>query len=90
MKFGLWKIYKDECKFANIEWFLYKWFGIKRKYPCGRGRKNKMMCCALKPTKENSMIINNGNIHEIRCKVCGQSHMSSNTFIESIDDMWEF
>lgn len=55
----------NEYKFAEFEWLLYKWFGIKRKYPCGRGRKDKMMCCSLRPTKENSVIINKGKIHAI-------------------------
>lgn len=90
MNIGLWKIKRNESAFAKIEWLLYKWLGIKRKYPCGRGKKDKMMCCMLRPTKENSIIINEGRTHEIRCKVCGQAHMTSSAFIKSIDEMWEF
>lgn len=90
MNICLWKVQKDEYKFAKIEWLLYKWFAIKRRYPCGRDKSSSYLCCALRPTEENSIIINEGNTHEIRCKVCGSAHMTSSDFIKSIDELWEF
>ena len=88
MKIGLWKIYRNERSFAKISWFIYKYFNIKRKIPCGQLKRNKMMYCALFPSKENSVVINDGNTHEIRCKVCGSIHMMSSSYIdpENTDD----
>lgn len=89
MNVEIWKIQRDEHKFAEIEWLLYKWLGIKRKYPCGRGKGDSYLCCSLIPNEENSIIVNEGNTHEIRCKVCGNVHMMSSNFIKSIDEMWD-
>lgn len=91
MKFGLWQITitKNETLFAKLEWLLFKWFGIRRKYPCGRNKKSKYLCCSLVPNEQNSVIINEGKIHEIRCKVCGSVHMISNKQIYSVKNFWD-
>lgn len=90
MKIGLWDIKKNESSFAKVEWLLFKWFGIRRKYPCGRDKKTNYLCCSLAPDEENSVIINEGKLHEVRCKVCGELHMSSSTTINDLDELWEF
>lgn len=89
MEIGLCKIYRNERAFAKVSWFLYKYFKIKREIPCGQSKKNKMMYCALFPNKENSVVINDGNTHEVRCKVCGSLHLMSSYYINPNDpDDW--
>jgi hypothetical protein len=89
MKLLLWNVYLSKPSVANIQWILYKWFGLKRNIPCGRTRKDDYLCCELMPTRNNSFIINDGDTHEIRCKVCGSLHMNSNRYISDkcLDDM---
>lgn len=87
MKILYWRISKDRQRIAKLHWFLYKIFGIKRTTPCGFSKKEKNGYCALDGNRENSVIINEGNIHEVRCKVCGRLHMSSSDYIE--DDYFE-
>lgn len=87
MKFLFWKISKDHMRIAKFHWFLYKLFGIKRITPCGFSKKDKNSYCALFNTRENSVIINEGDTHEIRCKVCGRTHMISSEYIK--DDYFE-
>ncbi|HPE08138.1 MAG TPA: hypothetical protein PLT28_00200 [Saprospiraceae bacterium] len=86
MKFLFWKIFRDEYAIAHVEWLLYKWFGIKRTIPCGRNKKDAYLCCCLTPSLANSIIVNDGNKHEIQCKVCGSTHISANYYIKNIDD----
>ena len=33
------KFYRNNRWFANLEWYLFKYFHIKRKIPCGRTKK---------------------------------------------------
>lgn len=87
MKIGFWKIYRDISACAKIDWYLYKLFGLKRKIPCGQTKKNAFMYCGLMPNKENSIVINEGNTHEVRCKVCGSVHIMSNHCINPDSDM---
>ena len=75
------KVYRNNQFYANLSWLLYKYFHIKRTLPCGRTSKDSYLCCELDPAKENSIVINNGETHEIRCKVCGSTHMMSNQYI---------
>lgn len=90
MRIGLWEIYRDVSVRAKFDWYLYKLFGLKRKTPCGQTKKNVFMCCGLIPNKENSIVINEGNTHEIRCKVCDSIHITSNHYIDPDNDMTWF
>lgn len=87
MKIGLWNVSRDISSFAKLQWFLYKHFGLKRKIPCGQTKKNKHMYCGLMPNKENSIVINEGDIHEVRCKVCGSLRIMSSSYINPNDSM---
>lgn len=71
---------------------LYKYFGIKRKHPGGRGKKDDYMSCCLPMKLENSIVINEGKIHKVVCKVCGTTHMDSNCYIDPNDvkGWWAF
>lgn len=89
MKFLFWNIYLNKPAVANMQWLLFKWFGIHRNIPCGRNKKDSYLCCSLLPTKENSIVINEGDRHEVICRVCGSVHMSSNRYIDEEDIMME-
>lgn len=82
MKVLLWEIKRESYRCAKVSWFLYKYFGIKRKHPCGRSKKDDYMCCCLPMNLENSTVINEGKIHKVVCKVCGTTHMDSNCYID--------
>lgn len=92
MRFLFWKISRDHTRMAKLHWFLYKTFGIKRTIPCGFSKKDKNGYCALFNTRDNSIIINEGNTHEVRCKVCGRAHMISSRYIKDsyFDDPFEW
>lgn len=79
------KIYRNNEFFANLQWLLYKYLHIKRTIPCGRTKRDSYLCCELYATRENSLIINEGDTHEIRCKVCGSCHMGSSQYINADD-----
>lgn len=81
-------ITRDEFFWAKIDWYLYKYLKIKRKIPCGRTRKTQHYCCCLIPNEKNSYI--SKDRHEIKCKVCGNSHMFSSGIIKNINKIWEF
>lgn len=81
MKVLFWTINRNDYAWAKLHWFLYKHFFIRRKIPCGRTEKNKHYCCCLTPNRENSIVYNKGNVHEVRCKVCGSVHMTSSEYI---------
>ena len=51
---------------VELAWFLYRVFGKKRKWNCGRGWSNRYTGC-LQPWDMNRYYIKNGHIH---CKVC--------------------
>lgn len=87
MKVGPIIIYSNPEFFAKISWYLYKFFKIKRKYPCGRKKITSCLNCELEPTVKNSYIeISDDGEFNLRCKVCGSSHMSS-TYHEGINNI---
>lgn len=90
MNFLLWRIDVIPERIAKIQRLLYRFFGIKRKYPCGRNKETSYLCCMLHPNSENSIVINDEGTHEIRCRVCGSIHMMSNEYIDpdGLDDDW--
>ena len=83
MKVGAIEIYRNAEFFAKVEWMLYKIFKIKRSMPCGRTRKENYLCCELTPTVKNSYVEFDDYGFEIKCKVCGNSHMMS-TYREDV------
>lgn len=74
---------------AKMHFALYKLFGVKREIPCGRTLQTARFGCALIPNEENAYVVNDGDTHEIRCRVCGSVQMASIYPIESVQDFFE-
>ncbi|AXF52417.1 MAG: hypothetical protein [Caudoviricetes sp.] len=74
---------------ANWHWLMYKYFGVKRKIPCGRTRKTKVLCCMLRPNAENSYIEITEKGEALKCEVCGGTHIVSSDPID-INNLWGF
>lgn len=87
MKIGAVEIYKNRLFFAKIDWILYKIFRIKRTTPCGRTRKDRYLCCELIPTVKNSYVEFDDCGFEIKCKVCGSSHLGTNFYKDNIHNI---
>lgn len=74
---------------VEIEWLLYKWFGIKRKIPCGRKKGEKCLCCRQPFITERNYLTNDGK--EWRCKVCNSRRIISNCKLPNrIEDALNF
>ena len=74
---------------VEIEWLLYKWFGIKRKIPCGRKKGEKCLCCQQPFVTERCYQTNDGK--EWHCKVCNHKRISSNCRLpDKIEDALNF
>ncbi len=80
------KIYLNESFFANIEWYLYKYFHITRKYPCGI-KKNKYNYCHQPLVKERVYLSKDKT--ECFCKVCGERKVLANYELD-INNLWSF
>lgn len=73
---------------VEIEWLLYKWFGIKRNIPCGRKKGEKCLCCRQPFITERNYLTNDGK--EWRCKVCNSRRIISNCKLpDRIEDTWK-
>ena len=74
---------------VEIEWLLYKWFGIKRNIPCGRRKGEKCLCCRQPFITERNYLTNDGK--EWRCKVCNNRRIISNCKLpDRIEDAWKY
>lgn len=74
---------------VEIEWLLYKWFGIKRKIPCGRKKGENYLCCRQPFVTERSYLTNDNK--EWRCKVCNCRRIVSNYKLpDRIEDALNF
>ncbi len=69
------KFYRNDRWFANLEWYLFKYFHIKRKIPCGRTKKNDFLCC--RQPFDIKRVYFNKDRTECRCKVCDKIRMLS-------------
>lgn len=73
---------------VEIEWLLYKWFGIKRKYPCGRKKGENYLCCQQPWIAERYYLTEDKK--EWHCKVCDRcAVMSSYEMSENFDEVWD-
>lgn len=87
MKFLLWEITIEPYRLAKIQWILFKLFGIKlKKNPCGHTKSAYGYFCHQPFKMKYCDVINEGKRHEVICKCCGHSHMSSNTYIDPYND----
>lgn len=89
MKFLLWKIQLDECRYAKFQWLLFKLFGKRPKAPCGHTKNAVGYYCHLPMNVKYCDIINDRERHEVVCKCCGEIHMLSSSYIDPNDeDSW--
>ena len=72
---------RNEKFFAKIEWFLYKYFNIKRTIPCGQTKENKYLYCA-QPIDYEHCYYSKEDKTEIRCKCCDKVKIMSNRPID--------
>lgn len=79
------KIQRNPYFFANVQWILFKLFGIKRTYPCGRSKKESYLCCCQPYKNIAKKVYLSEDKKSIICKVCGSIIMLSNEPIESIE-----
>lgn len=87
MKFLLFDIKIEPYRLAKIQWALFKLFGIKpKKYPCGHTKTAKCYYCHQPFDLKHCEVINKERTHEVVCKCCGHTHMSSSNYIDPYDD----
>lgn len=87
MKFLLWKVTIEPYRLAKIQWILFKLFGIKpKKNPCGHTKSTTGYFCHQPLNLKYCDIINEENRHEVICKCCGHTHMSSSDYINPYDN----
>ena len=91
MKFLLWRITIEPYRLAKLQWLRFKLFGIKVKQdPCGHTKSSHGYYCHQPFKSSYCDVINNGDIHEVVCKCCGHTRMTSNQPIDinNPDDLW--
>ena len=84
------RIQRNPYFFAKVQWILFKLFGIKRKCPCGRSKKENYLCCCQPYRKISERAYLSEDRKSIICKVCGSTRMSSNIPIESMEEAISF
>ena len=84
------RIQRNPYFFAKVQWILFKLFGIKRKHPCGRSRKENYLCCCQRYRKISERAYLSEDRKSIICKVCGSTRMSSNMPIDSLEEAISF
>lgn len=80
-------IYRNNKWFANIEWYLFKYFHIKRKIPCGRTKEDSYLCC--EQPCDPKRIYFNLNRTKAYCKVCGSIRCMSNHPLPNNPWVWD-
>lgn len=90
MKILLWEIHLEPNRLAKIQWFLFKVFGIKqKKNPCGHTKHARGYYCHQPYKFKYCDVINEDKKHEVVCKCCGHTRMSSSHYIDpNNDDNW--
>lgn len=89
MKFLLWRITIEPYRLAKVQWLLYKLFKIKQnKYPCGHTKSSRGYYCHQPFNLKYCDVINDDDRHEIICKCCGHTKMSSSHYIDPSDIDW--
>ena len=72
---------------VEIEWLFYKWFRIKRKYPCGRKKGENYLCCQQPWIAERYYLTEDKK--EWHCKVCDSCRiMSNHKMSENFDEIF--
>ena len=69
---------------ANLQWILFKVFGFKPKHSCGRTKKYRHLSCIQPLVDTHCYIINDNNLHEVRCRCCDTLKVSSTEFIADV------
>lgn len=89
MKFLLWKITIEPYRLAKIQWLIFKLFGRKLNQPCGHTKSSIGCFCHQPSDLKHCKVINNDQRHEVVCRCCGSSHVSSNQYIDpKCQDKW--
>ena len=90
MKILLWETHLEPNRLAKIQWFLFKVFGIKqKKNPCGHTKHTRGYYCHQPYKFKYCDVINENMRHEVVCKCCGHTRMSSSHYIDpNNDDNW--
>jgi len=88
MNFLLWKITIEPYRFAKIQWLLFKLFGRKPKNPCGHTKSTRGYYCHQPLNLRYCEVINEGTTHEIVCKCCGHTRITSSEFINPDNNEW--
>lgn len=89
MKLGFVEVYRNNNAFAKLQWFLFKLFKIKPKFPCGRRKQDAFLCCELISTEKTAYLTYDKYGFEVRCKCCGSIKVLGNghpnTLVEALD-----
>lgn len=86
MKIFLWEIGLEPYRLAKFQWILFRLFKYKHKNPCGHTKHSREYYCHQPLDLKHCKVINNEKKHEVVCKCCGNSHMSSNQYIDPYDE----
>lgn len=86
MKIFLWEIGFEPYRLAKFQWILFKIFKYKPKNPCGHTKHSRGYYCHQPTDLKYCKVVNEEKVHEVVCKCCGHSHMSSNCYIDPNDD----